>query len=32
MVCPIGCEETYHRSPKADASGNWVPTATNGAA
>ena len=32
MVCPIGCEKTHHRSPKADASGNWVPTATNGAA
>jgi biotin operon repressor len=32
MVCPIGCEKTHHRSGKADASGNWVPTATNGAA
>ena len=32
MVCPIGCEKTHHRSPKADASGTWAPTATNGAA
>jgi hypothetical protein len=32
MVCPIGCEKTHHRYGKADASGNWVPTATNGAA
>ena len=32
MVCPIGCEKTHHRYGKPDASGNWVPTATNGAA
>jgi hypothetical protein len=32
MVCPIGCEKTHHRTGKSDASGTWVPTATNGAA
>ena len=32
MACPIGCEKTHHRNGKSDASGNWVPTATNGAA
>jgi len=31
MVCPIGCEKTHHRYGKSDASGTWVPTATNGA-
>jgi len=31
MVCPIGCEKTHHRTGKSDASGTWVPTATNGA-